>query len=160
MIYFAILIAIIHFGSKAIKERITYPRTGFVEYRRLQTVWLPAILGAVVSPLLAAAIVVAHRLHWKITAPAALYGLILAAGYAWRLALTVRWKWAIALLMAVGSLTIAFLPADLITSVAGRSLLGPLLFIFLLCGTLLLISGGITFCFYLRHTHPPAQEAA
>jgi hypothetical protein len=62
--------------------------------------------------------------------------------------------------MAVGSLTIAFLPADLITSVAGRSLLGPLLFIFLLCGTLLLISGGITFCFYLRHTHPPAQEAA
>lgn len=157
MIYFAILIAIIHFGSKAIKERITNPRTGFVEYRNSR---LSAISGAVVSALLAAAIVVVHRLHWKITAPAALYGLILAAGYAWRLALTVRWKWAIAALMAVGSLTIAFLPADLITSVAGRSLLGPLLFVFLLCGTLLLSSGGITFWFYLRHTHPPAQEAA
>jgi len=160
MIYFAILIAIIHYGSKAIKERITYPRTGFVEYRRSQTVWIPAILGAVVSPLLLAAFVVAHRLHWKITTPAALYGLIFAAGYAWRLALTVRWKWAIAALMAGGSLTIAFLPADLITWAAGGSRPGPLLFIFLFCGTLLLISGGITFWFYLRHTHPPVLEAA
>lgn len=161
MIYFGILLAIVHYGGKAIKERITYRRTGFVDYRKWETVWRPALLAAVMPPLLVLALLIAHRLHWKITTPAALYGLFFAAGYAWGVVIwRVPWKWVVAALMTAGSLAIAFLPEDLIVPVVGRSMLGPFQLTFLLCGTLLLISGGITFWYYLRHTHPPAQEAA
>ena len=33
LIYVGIMLAVIHYGSKAIKTHVTYPRTGFVEYR-------------------------------------------------------------------------------------------------------------------------------
>ena len=38
-IYFGSMWAIHRYGTKAIKEHITYPRTGFVEYRKRDRVW-------------------------------------------------------------------------------------------------------------------------
>ena len=45
---FGSMLAILRYGSKAIKDHITYPRTGFVEYRKRGRVW-PMIRAAVQS---------------------------------------------------------------------------------------------------------------
>src|ERR1035441_463118 len=34
VVYMAVMFSIIHYGTKAIKNHITYPPTGFVEYRK------------------------------------------------------------------------------------------------------------------------------
>lgn len=158
------LMLVIHYGTKAIKTHITYPRTGFVEYRkRRRTAIIAAALGALVSGGLA----VAFRRHWDITTPAPLIGLVFAASYAYNIARAVRWKWAVVWAMALGSLVIAFLPADVLVALANDSsaahadrakLTGTILLSLMVYGTMLLISGGISFWLYLRHTQAPAQE--
>ena len=44
-IYAGLMFSIMHYGSRAIKQRITYPRTGFVEYRKR---WRPRFIAMVV----------------------------------------------------------------------------------------------------------------
>jgi len=156
-IYFGSMFAILHYGTKAIKEHITYPRTGFVEYRKRDRVW-PAVLSAVAAPAFLALIMLALRRHWDLTTGASLVGLLSAASYAYRFAREVRWKWAVAWAMAIGSILIAILPGDLIGALTGHSWLAVCLPSFMLWGPLLLISGGISFRLYLRHTEAPAQE--
>ena len=167
-IYVGLMCAIIHYGSRAIKKHITHPRTGFVEYRAADTLWRPAIIALVISTLGSAGLFMATRSHWDLTTPASLIGLLLAASYAHGFARTVRWKWVVAAAMAAGSLVIAALPADLVGAVANHSwitrqfppkLVGAFLLSFTLYGTMLLISGGISFWLYLRHTQAPAPEA-
>lgn len=157
---------IIHFGSKAIKKHLTYPRTGFVQYRKRDTVWRPMILGAAVSGLLSAGLVLAVRRHWELTTPAALIGLLLAASYAYGFARAVRWKWAVAGAMAFGSVVIAVLPPHLIEAPARHAtapfparVLGAYWLSMLLFGALSAISGSISFWLYLRYTQPPSQSA-
>jgi hypothetical protein len=157
IIYVGLMCLIIHYGSKAIKKHITYPRTGFVEYRKRDTIWLPMILGGGVSMLFA--FVLAIRPHWNLTTPASLVGLLMAASYAYRIARTVRWKWLVAWAMAFASLLIAGNPADLVGSLANHSWIGAFWLTFMLYGAMLLISGGISFWLYLRHTQAPAQDA-
>jgi hypothetical protein len=158
IIYFGLMCLIIRYGSKAIKKHITYPRTGFVEYRKRDT-WLPMIMGGGISMLMVVALVLAIRSHWNLTTSVSLYGLLVAAGYAYRFARTVRWKWLVAWAMAFASLLIAVNPADLVESLADHSWIGALWLMFMLYGTMLLISGGISFGLYLRHTQAPSQEA-
>ncbi len=159
--------AVIHYGSKAIKERITYPRTGFVEYRKRDTVWRPLIIALAFSVLASLGLLIAARSHWDLTTPASLVGLVFAASYAHGIARTVPWKWAVVWAMAFGSLVIAVLPADLVGALAGHSwvtrlvpakLVGAFLISMLLYGTMLLVSGSISFWLYLRHTQAPARE--
>src|ERR1035437_7456859 len=82
-----VMISIIDHGSKAIKKRITYPRTGFVEYKKRDSVW-PAAIAFVVSALVAAGLALAARSHrgigshFGLATPAALLGLAFAAVYA------------------------------------------------------------------------------
>jgi hypothetical protein len=163
-IYLASMCAILHYGTKAIKEHITYPRTGFVEYRT--TTW-PIIVGVSFSVLISIGLFLAVRRHWDVTTPGSLIGLLLAASYAYGIARHVRWKWVVAWAMALSSLTIAVLPADLIGALAKHSwitatvpakLVGAFLLSFTLYGTLLSISGGISFWLYLRRTEAPAQD--
>src|SRR5260370_33058160 len=53
------LLLLIHYGTKAVKTRITYPRTGFVAYRSpWHTRAIPAALGALASAVLVVAL---HR---------------------------------------------------------------------------------------------------
>jgi hypothetical protein len=160
IIYFGSMCLILHYGPKAIKKRITYPRTGFVEYPKRDTLWRPMTLGAVVSAALSAGSIVGLRRHWNMTTPVSLIGLLFAASYAYGIARTVRWKWAAAWVVALGSIVIAALPADVVGALAGHSSVrGAFLLTFILYGTVLLVSGGISFWLYLRHTEAPAPEA-
>ena len=169
VIYFGAMLAIIHYGGKAIKEHITYPRTGFVEYRKRDR-WRPGIMAAVVPPLFLIALIVAHRHHWHIITGISIYGLILAAGLARGVVIWgVRWKWVVVLLGAAGSLALPALPADVVGALADHTpvpgmipakLVGAWVFLLLLWGTLLSVSGSISLWLYLRRTEAPAREAA
>ena len=167
VIYMAVMFSIIHYGTRAIKNQITYPRTGFVEYRKQDTLW-PRILAALLASLALVGLMIARRYRWDIAASGSLYGPFFAAGYAWRFARAVRWKWVVACGLALGSFAIAVLPADFLAAVADDSsvthpvrtrLVGSFLLTLLMYGPMLLISGGISFWLYLRHTHPPTREA-
>ena len=155
----------IHYGSKAIKSGITYPRTGLVEYRTNGR-WRLAILAAAIAALLPVAASFATRREWSVSTPSSLIGLALAASYAYGFARTVRWKLVVAGAMAAGALVIAVLPAGCLAAVVNDSgiahvrtrLMGAFLLSFMLFGALLVISGGISFWLYLRHTEAPAQE--
>jgi len=168
IIFIGLVTSIIHYGSKAIKNRITYPRTGFVEYRKRDTLWLPMILGFAVSAAVSAGVAIGIKKRWSLTTPASLVGLFFAATYAYGIARTVRWKWAVAGVMALGSIAIAMLPADAVGAVANHSwitriaparLYGAFWLNMALYGALTLISGGVSLCLYLRHTQAPAQES-
>jgi hypothetical protein len=164
-IYVGVMCSIIHYGSKAIKNRITYPRTGFVDYRRDQY-WIPMGISAAISALMGAGLYMAARRHWEIATPYSLFGLLIAASYI-RIARTVPWKWIVFAVMVAGALAIAALPADLLEAFANHNSLTPAVparavgafwLTFILYGFAFLISGGISFWLYLRHTQAPGQE--
>jgi hypothetical protein len=166
LIYVAVMVSIIHYGSNAIKNRITYRRTGFVDYRPRDKHWIPMGIGAGVSALLGAGLYLAARRHWEIATPFSLLGLIVAASYI-RIARTVAWKWAIFGVMVAGALIIAALPADLLEAFANHNsphpavparAVGAFWLTFALYGAAFLVSGGISFWLYLRHTQAPGQE--
>ena len=158
------LALLIRYGTKAVKTRITYPRTGFVEYRRQ---WHTLAIAAALGALGAAGLAVGFRRHWDMPMLPSLTGLAFAAAYGYHFARTVRWKWVVVGAMAVASLVIAFLPADVLAALGSElpahpdraKLLGTILLSLMAYGTMLLISGGISFGLYLRHTQAPAQEA-
>jgi len=160
---FVSLMLLIHYGTKAVKTRITYPRTGFVEYRKpFRTQAIAAALGALTTVGLA----IGFRRHWDFSALGSLAGLAFAAACGYHFAKAVRWKWVIVGAMAVASLAIAFLPADVLgalgsdpSEAADRARLGGIILLSLMAdGILLLISGGISFWLYLCHTQAPARE--
>ena len=168
-IFGALLSLALHFGSKAIKKHITYPRTGFVAYRKRDTTWRPLLIALPVSVLGSVALVMAARSHWD-TAPVSLSGLLIAASYAHHFARWVRWKWAVAGAIALGALLIAVLPADLVAAPASHfstsanakfppRLLGGFLISMAFYGMLLSLSGAVSFLRYLHRTQPPAQDA-
>ena len=166
-LFVGVMCAIIHYGSRAIKNRITYPRTGYVEYRKQDTTWKPAVIGMVFAALLAAGAAIAMRRHWDLSAPGALVGLLFAATYAFGIARTVWWKWAVVAAMTCGSFVLALIPARVLGSlIAGspvnRHYPAPLLTMLMtttLYGCLLTVSGGISFWLYLHHTQTPEPEA-
>jgi hypothetical protein len=158
------LMLLIHYGTKAVKTRITYPRTGFVEYRRR---WHTSAIAAAAGALATAGLAVAFRRHWDISMPASLTGFAFAAACAYHFARAVRWKWVIVSGMAVASFVIAYLPADVLIALGSDSSMahpdraklgGTILLSLMVYGTMLLISGGISLWLYLRHTQAPAQE--
>jgi hypothetical protein len=160
---FVALMLLIRYGTKAVKTRITYPRTGFVEYRRR---WHTSAIAAAVGALAAAGLAIAFRRHWDLSALGSLAGLAFAAVCGYHFARAVRWKWVIVGAMAVASFVIAFLPADILDALGSESpahpdrakLLGTILLSLMVYGTLLLISGGASLWLYLRNTRPPVQE--
>jgi hypothetical protein len=152
----------VHFGMKAIKSRITYPRTGFVEYRRPRGI--PAAALAALIPLV---MVAAYHRHWDVSTAAYFFGLAFATSFAYHIARAARWKWIAVGTIVLGSIMIAFVPADNLAAVAsislaahpvGAKLVGILLLSFLTYGLILLVSGSISFWLYLRHTHAAARE--
>jgi hypothetical protein len=160
------LVLVIHYGTKAIKTHITYPRTGFIEYRRRYR-RLTAIIAGALGALVAVGLIIASRRHWDITTPASLIGLVFAASYAYHIARPVRWKWVVVWAIALGSLVIAFLPADVLGALAndssaahpvGAKLTGTILLSLMIYGTMLLVSGGISFWLYVRHTQAAVRE--
>ena len=166
-IFGGLLSSALHFGTKAIKKHITYPRTGFVAYRKRDTTWRPLLIAVPVSVLGSVALVMAARWHWD-TGLVSLFGLLFAASYARGFARLVRWKWAVASAMALGALLIAILPADLVAAPASRlstssklppQLLGAFLISMAFYGMLLSLSGAVSFWLYLHHTQAPMPDA-
>lgn len=168
LVFMGVVCLFIHYGSKAIKSRVTYPRTGFVQYSRRDTVWRPMIIGFAASLPASVILFFAIRHHWSLTTPASLMGLVFAASYARGFARAVRWKWAVVWVMVAGSILIALLPADVVGSPAAHSWItksvsaktvGAVEFSILFYGVVLLISGSVSLWLYLRHNRPPAAEA-
>ena len=147
VIYGGVMVLIIHYGSKAIKNHITYPRTGFVQYPKRNSLWAMAIGGGVAAATVT--FIVLLRPHGSAIVEW-LFGPLIAGGYAYRVARAVRWKWIVVCAMALGLLAIARFPA---------TALGPFWLTFALYGILLLISGGVSLLLYVRNTEPPAQDA-
>ncbi len=174
ILWIGAMTAIIHYGSKAIKERITYRRTGFVEYRKRNRIW-PAVIAFFVSALVAAGLAFAVRARWEIgdqrlglTAPVALIGLLFAVAYGYGIARSVRWKWTVVAVIALCSVVIAMLPAAWAGAIVGSpsnagpfssGTVGAWLLTMLAYGAILIISGAISFVLYLRHTQPPAESS-
>jgi hypothetical protein len=131
-----------------LKERITYPRSGYVSYRRPNTIRRLAtgLLAAAIASVLSAVLMIAPPgLDWM----AGLTGLALAAVWlflAWRFQLS-RFL-ALSLVSLGGGIFLALMQPDGVAGVAAM---------YFLEGAALLVSGGITFWAYLRKTQPAIE---
>jgi hypothetical protein len=167
-IFVAFMCVVIHYGTKAIKKRITYPRTGFVSYRKRRSV-LPALIVSVVWVVAGYGLSIVMRRHLDITTSACLVlGLILSVCYAWGIARAVRWKWFVVFALAFASITVAFLPEGNVADLADHSsviqyfsarLVGALLLYIFVSSAIILASGAISLCIYLRNAPKPAPES-
>lgn len=143
-------------GSKAIKNHITYPRTGYVAYGRdAKSQTLTMLLAVVVSAAVAAGLVLIMRFgQTHVAVNLSRLGMlsVQAATYAFWVFATSRehrWKFLMVILMALGSLTLSY---------AGWSRDRFDLVAILFFGFTWLASGGITLYLYIRRTHAPAVE--
>jgi hypothetical protein len=164
--------ATLYFGAKALKNRVTYRRTGFVEYRKRGKKKLTVLLIA--CSLLAAVIgaafcFLALRGPWRPSWVFLVMGVIFPAAYI-RFARHAQWKWAIFLLMFAAVLLTPALPAELLSAVGGGASplarlgiyakdVGAFWLTYAINSALFAISGGITFWLYLCHTQAPEQES-
>ena len=138
-------VSLLNKAVKFLKERITYPRTGYVGYRgpgpirRLATGLLAAAIASVLTAIYMVAPVGVDRM-------AGLTGLALAAVWlfiAWRFQLS---RFLVLSLVSLGAGV--FLAMNQLDDMAGVSV------IYFLEGIALLVSGGLTFWAYLRGTQP------
>jgi hypothetical protein len=131
-----------------LKERITYPRSGYVSYRRPNTIRRLAtgLLAAAIASVLSAVLMIAPPgLDWM----AGLTGLALAAVWlflAWRFQLS-RFL-ALSLVSLGGGIFLALMQLDGVAGVAAM---------YFLEGAALLTSGGITLWAYLHGTQPVGE---
>ena len=147
------VLGLTHWGSKAIKKHITWPRTGYVAYRRnrksrLTVMVAAAVLGAGVTCLMGFA-----RRHDAMSLARTGYLAIMPAAYAifiYRFGRELPWKWLVLLFMALGLLAIGLIVPGGIVEL-GRP-------VGLFVGLMFLASGGATLCLYIRHTQPSAPE--
>jgi hypothetical protein len=155
VIYVGLMLAIVKYGSLAIKKHITYPRTGFVEYRK-KGVISRFMIGGAVGGLTTVGAFIAVQRRWDLTMFSFLFGLFLAGGYFYGVARSARWKWVVGLAMAFVSVLVSTYPR--IWFWVDDTWIGAYWFTFMLDGALMLISGAISFGLYLCHTQAPAQE--
>lgn len=131
-----------------LKARITYPRSGYVSYRRPNTIrrFVTGLLAAAIASVLSALLMIAPAgLDWM----AGLTGLVLAAAWlflAWRFQLS-RFL-VLSLVSLGGGIFLALTQPD---GVAGLAAM------YFLEGAALLVSGGLTFWAYLRRTQPVGE---
>lgn len=172
-LFFAIMLLMLgamHWVPKAIKKRITWPRTGYVAYRvGGRAFWITMAATAVVSAIIAAGLgyltraphpaatphlveASGERQDWMSVAWMASTA-IYVAGYAWFTHLCGRnhpWKWLVLCFMVLGLLMIVLLaPVEL------ARLRRPML---LFVGLMWMASGLGTLCSYIRHTQVPQGE--
>jgi hypothetical protein len=163
LVYMAVILTVIDRGTKVIKKRVTYPRTGFVEYRGgARGKIIPMVSAALLAPVFLF-LFIQRRVN-----AAALLGIAFAIAYTYGMARAVRWKWLVAAVLAAGTLAIASLPTGLLTWFAHDTAAGPKLVpdqfgIWmeqeLFIGATMLFSGAITLYQYLSRTQAPDQGA-
>lgn len=135
---------------RAVKERLTYPRTGYVAYPRKHPArkWLAGVIGGVVSLLLV--LFLAARPDWMVALPA-LQGAAFAV-----VLLLLGYRSGVPRLAVQGLLAIV---AGLIVSLAGVGTSIGTALVFGSIGLASLTSGAFVLGRYLCATLPPAGEA-
>jgi hypothetical protein len=164
----ALAVALAYWVRLAIKQRITWPRTGYAAYPRHGKSWwvksaIIRLVALIVAVGLAFLIKSQHvtnmiNLNWNLSPKAwnprvvLLIGISVTAYPIWisRMGKEHRWKWLVLLFMILGVIMLAILvPEDF-----GQWARPPVLFIALLW----LGSGAGTLCSYVRHTKPATPE--
>jgi hypothetical protein len=170
-IYLGILAAIVHFGSKAVKKRLTYPRTGFAEPRCTNRGGKWAVLGAIMlASAVFGAVVSLSAFRRPLAGPALVScgGLIVSVAFATGIGKRVPWKQWVAAILAVGAVAIAFLPPWLLASAyrgvpiprpISPAMLGALCFYLAWMGVVFLTSGLITLRQYIGAARPVEPDA-
>jgi MFS family permease len=147
-----------YWGVKAIKQHITWPRTGYVAYRRggwswWKVVFATLVLGGVLGASVVCVTVLERRFH-ALSLERAGYLAVMLAAYALFVFFRSRehaWKWLVVLFMALGLLVIAaVVPGDVYQSFRHVALF---------VGLVWLGSGLGTLYSYIRHTQPSAPKA-
>jgi hypothetical protein len=137
-------------GGKMIKKHVTYPRTGYVAYRR-PTRTRSAVyfgMGAVVAAVVAATLVrFAAKRPDVMPLVGSMVNVVIYAAVVSRLSREHPWKRFVVLFMALGLFTTAYVSPRVFDRWSS-------LFVSLTW----LISGGVTLYLYIRHTQPPAPE--
>jgi hypothetical protein len=139
------------YGYKALKSRITYPRTGYVKYRPYET--MIAIAGlAAIAIAIATALVLRHLEPYssetvKMALASAGWGLF----YAFTTRMEAAWRWAVLVALLVVP------PAATMLFPVGRFWAGT--FPFVLQGVIFAVSGTIALNLYVRQNPRPEQVA-
>jgi len=158
-VYVGLMGVVLYFGPKAIKNRITYRRTGFVAHRKANEVWAFVIAFVIAAIGLAAIPALSRTPAGKATLPLLVAGLAFVGLYAYRVAFAVRWKWIVAGAMVIAAVVIAFLPPAALASIAGSAIpaglavtAGAFLLVSFLWSAMWLVSGGISLSLYCHTT--------
>lgn len=139
---------LVYFGGKVLKRYVTYPRTGFVAWRRTTRTRLVPFVSAMVAALTVFLILaIQRRVSLRLVT---LIGPAMVLFYLFLARPDTIWKWAVALVMAVGAIGLLVVPlaADQLDQLA-----------LLFYGLVFLAAGVIRLGLYLRHTQPPSQVA-
>jgi len=148
-----------YWGVKAIKKHITWPRTGYVAFRRSgwswwKTIGVTLLASAVFGAGTVCVMVLASRFH-AMSLERAGYLAVLVAVYAlfvFRWSREHTWKWLVVIFMALGLFAIAIVvPGDIYQTFRHVALF---------VGLVWLGSGLATLYSYVRHTQPPSPETA
>jgi hypothetical protein len=171
LVYLGVLGVLVHLGSKAIKKRLTYPRTGFAEPRCTNSGGKWVVLGAimVISGLFSAliALMALRRLSGG-PALVGCGGVLVAVAFAIGIGKRVPWKRWVAAIFGLGSMVIAFVPAGRLASVfqgvpipkmLSPSVAGALFIEDAWIGVVFLTSGLITLRQYIRSTRPAEPDS-
>lgn len=168
-IFVAVLGAFTHYGTKAIKKRITFRRTGFVRYRNKRWYWPGLAAFVVACAVSGCGLLVLSRGRADATVLAImLIGLLMAASYGYGVARAVRWKWIVASLLFVAAVIVALLPVRIASAPMAQSWIsgfyntrffGSLFLYLAFYGLVLLVSGGISFVLYLYENRNPGAVA-
>jgi drug/metabolite transporter (DMT)-like permease len=147
------VLGLIQWGTKAIKKYITWPRTGYVAYRRdRKSRWIVIVAAAAFATGCVCLMEFTRRHDW-ISLQRMCYLALWVPVYAlwiYRMERHHPWKWLVLFFMALGLLAIGLIgPGDIVG-------LGRPVGLFL--GLTWLGSGAATLYLYIRHTQPPAPE--
>ncbi len=157
---FILIPVLVQWFCLMVKRRITWPRTGYVAFRRdgkpLRLKFTIAVVVAVVAIVAGvSAYLIAHR-HYGATSIGRIIYLgwwaPLYAMWVFRMEREHLWKWLIVLLMALGLVVISLI-------VPGGGVFDLLPPVMSYVGLMWIISGGVTLALYLRHAPPPVREA-
>lgn len=153
-----VMVGVLRWGPKAIKKRITWPRTGYVAYRvdgkSRRTLLAAAAAFSAIGAVGLGFLMRLDRQHdWMSLMWLGNVAILVASYGFWiyRLSREQPWKWLILPFMALGLLAIGLIAP------AGYTGLWRSMILFV--GLAWIGSGAATLCLYIRHTQPSAPEA-
>ena len=138
------------YGHKALKKRLTYPRTGYVKYRQTRARVLASLFvaGAVAVAVALTTVFALRRLapHSSEIVGAAVGSAVWGLFYVFLTRMDAPWRWVVLVVLIVSPPVIAARPL-------GRLWLGNLPVV--LVGMIYFVSGTITLALYLRQNPVP-----